>query len=287
MAEPVPVLVDAQVGTARVMRPMNGFEAVYQGVQAATTPVNAAVPIPFFEWSDRAPPNPRDDNAGKPGFDPNLMRFMRVPLGCQVLIWFPVIFTPGSPVAYSYTIVWRMNNLGRYQLSGLDGPYHNPFDAPGQPDTAAPDVGPRLIIPAAVESIVEHVAVPTTPIFLPMRNNLRTEYIQVRNVPPVVPLLAPGVRGVYQQGVLDPTLFGEQALAPIFQPHQTQSKGDEMMIIVDRGAVDAGDPNEDWNFGPGAIDAGFSNLYGTAALSGAPHPNFPELGIYVYCGAIP
>ena len=99
------VLADAQFSVARVFRPFEGFEAVYNG-QSVRTPI--------------AIPGSLDPDAGRTGFDTNLISGIPVPMGSKVMLWIPTIFQDsggalGPPsfqvVPYRYQFVWRLRNL--------------------------------------------------------------------------------------------------------------------------------------------------------------------------------
>ena len=119
-------LVDAQFGVARVIKPFPGFESVYQGQPVST-------PIAF--------PGTLDDDAGKPGFDPNLLKGIPVPLGSKILLWIPTAFnqTPAGDfqnvVDYKYKFLFRLRNLRDFRESRKA--YHFPKNSPGENDGAS------------------------------------------------------------------------------------------------------------------------------------------------------
>jgi len=298
------VLADAQFTIAAVLRPFEGFEARYQG-EAVT------VPIVF--------PGTLDDDAGKPGFSPYLLKGLPVPMGAKMALWFPAVvgLADGFPALdYRYVLIWRLRNVGDFQRRRI--PYHLSKESTGAPDTyLAPMPPERFVLPAATETVLyqqpEPTAVPpliTQPGF--GIGHLRSEGVDVPSdladfsavapsagLPFLPPNAAPNFAnafplpganteplGAFQQGVLDPRVSN---LAPysMFRPYYTVAKGDELMIACY--------PNNrlgipDWDFR--TIDAQFSNLYGTNAFAPSPagtasHKPFPDLGIYVFAGSNP
>ena len=71
------VLVDAQFGIAKILRPYAGFEADYQGNQVSNA-------IALTERGIAL-----DPLAGKPGYAPNLLRGLPVSLGARIVLWIP------------------------------------------------------------------------------------------------------------------------------------------------------------------------------------------------------
>jgi hypothetical protein len=307
------VLADAQFTVAGVLRPFDGFEAVYQG-QAVT------IPIAF--------PGTLDDDAGKPGFSPYLLRGMPVPMGAKMALWFPQVTNDAEGnqlIDYRYLLVWRLRNVGDFQRRRL--PYHLSKEAVGAPDTwlAGSPAQPlnQFVLPSATETVLYQQPEVTLPAPIPgvitapgrAQGNLRTELINIPGdllatfVTAGLPLLPPnaapnfanvfpqppatggnGIRplGAYQQGVIDPRI-SNTAPGAMFRPYFTVAKGDELIVICYRNNnVDAIPGSAAWNFG--GLDQQFSNLYGTNAMppSGqVSHKPFPDLGIYVFAGSNP
>ncbi len=295
------VLADAQFTVAKVLRPFAGFEDVYQGQ-------SVLVPIAF--------PGTLDEDAGKPGFSPYLLKGLAVPMGAKVQLWFPAVVgsLEGSPIAdYKYLLIWRLRNVADFTTR--QRPYHLSKEADGAPDTfLAPTSPNRLVLPAATETVVYQQPEPATlpaPFLTPGPGlgALRTETIAVPSdlgetfasagLPLLPPNAAPNFAngfpvppgtntaplGAYQQGVIDPR-YSNTAPTALFRPYFTVAKGDELIIVCTRN-----NPNESilaWDFsGP---DFEFSNLYGTNAFPPAgttSHKPFTDLGIYVFTGSNP
>lgn len=295
------VLADAQFTVAAVLRPFEGFEAVYQGQSVFT-------PIVF--------PGTLDEDAGKPGFSPYLLRGLSVPMGAKVQLWFPAVVgtIDNQPLGdYKYLLIWRLRNVADF--AARQRPFHLKKDSFGASDTfLAPTPPDRYVLPAATETVVYQQAEPATfpPAFISPGAGLgvlRSETIAVPSdltetfASAGLPLLPPNAAppfangfpvppgtnlvplGAYQQGVIDPR-YSNTAPTALFRPYFTVAKGDELIIACARN-----NPNESiltWDFsGP---DFQFSNLYGTNAFppSGTTsHRPFSDLGIYVFTGSNP
>ena len=124
------VLSDAQMGMFQVIRPMPNFESIYQGVAGT-------VPIAF--------PGVLAPEAGRPGFDPNLLAGIPVPLGSRLLVQIPMTIDTYTPIAdYAYQFIWRTRNqtaVAEAILSGRQAsPYHLPSEVPGRKESSlSPD----------------------------------------------------------------------------------------------------------------------------------------------------
>ena len=130
------VQVDPQVSFRVVAKPFPNFEATYQGFGAAT-------PIAF--------PGVRDPDAGRDGFDPNLLAAYPVPFGATIWLWIPLcvggVDQRQVPVIqlYDYTIIWRLRNLTDFK--NRRAPFHIERQFPGAFDSPAGQA--RFVIPAA------------------------------------------------------------------------------------------------------------------------------------------
>lgn len=296
----VAVSADAQFSTARILRPLTGFEDYYQGQNAFTTPAGNSVPIPFFENNKTSEPDfdGRDRNAaaGKQGYDADLMDFMPVPIGCLMKIWIPFFTDPQDVTnvqAYRYQFNWRISDIVAYR-DGLAGQYHIPTQAPGAVDTLAVPPGPRFIAPAATRSVI--INQPEVPTFGAQSNNVRREYLVVRaGEQPAQPLIraasgGPVRSGVYQQGIIDPAVSAAFAKTPVFAEFEVIAGGDRLLITADRFGVEGVDTGPStWGFALGEPDVGFSVFYGTGANTGGEfaHDPYQNVGIYVMFGSAP
>lgn len=260
------VMADAQFGAARVVKPFPGFESRYQGLPG-TTPI--------------ALPGVLDSLAGKPGYDPNLMAGVPVPMGSKLMLWFPSVIGggsagPGQSITwpYRYEIRWRLRNLSDFQSNRAA--YHFPKQSLGE--------NSQFVIPAAKNVIL----------FEGGRNadNLQSNFVSNRTVasvesyefttfsgpPPVMPN---GQLGALEQG-----LGGTGSGGPTdnqnaaYNVIDIDARGDEMIIFVTK-PPDQGP----WDFtqGPGLInDQLFSRFYG-----GGTGKILPDLGIYAFSGSNP
>ena len=295
-ASTVAVSADAQFGTARVLRPLTNFEQYYQGAPAVTTLAGGSLPIPFFSNLKTQDPQYQglDAQAGREGFDPELLDFLPCPMGALMKVWVP-FFTAPDDVAnfqtYRYMFNWRVSDIRRYTRQ-LGGQYHLPTQSPGAPDTTGPTPQPRFVTPVATRSIIVNTA--ESPSVSPQSNNVRREYLVMRGgEPPAQPLVrlpggGPTSLGVYQQGVVDPASSPGLAQLPLFLEFELVTGGDRLLLTVDRFGVNgvAAGPSP-WAFADGEDDVGFSVAYGTGDLSSFKHPVFPDIGVYLFFGSAP
>lgn len=276
-------IVTAHQSVTRVLKPFRGFEATYQG-ELRSFPI--------------AMPGSLDFRAGKPGFDPNLLAGVPVPLGTRLTLWFPqpTQAIEGQAVRpYEYRIVWRLRTpvdvqIAQQQTGTPNNPdglsFHLPSAAPGIPNTAvAPPT--RVLIPAALSSIAYEQAEPVTT-FTDGVTNLRGERLLVEGAlyglggGPIIPggAAIAADRGWVGQGYL-PSLpdFDGSYGAPFYMPYQTDAFGDEFIILVNRQSDEIG---ATWDFTPGGPDGQFSQFYGT---NGGAREPIPALGILVITGS--
>src|SRR3990170_573964 len=108
------MIVDPQFGIVRVLRPYQGFEAIYQGHPATGS---TAVPIMLSEAGIELDEEARNKVTG---YDPELVRGLPVPLGARVVLWVPFISAillevGASP--YVYMPIWRFRNTADFRRS--------------------------------------------------------------------------------------------------------------------------------------------------------------------------
>lgn len=262
------VLADPQFSIVRVLRPFANYEAVYDGASAIT-------PIMVTEDGQAL-----DQRAGQDGYDPNLVRGVETPLGSRVLLWLPITFyqTGADPPVfegvYRWQILWRFRNTFDFRQDRK--PYHFPRQGLGAPDSTLTPPAPRVVIPAANNTITYIQTEPASPIARVVQN-VRSEDLNFGSVNNSVPLTPSGAAGVIQQGVADPTLLAG-ARGPLYQVHEVQALGDEMLLGVLRD--NAGATN--WGFNeaglfPANADVNLSRLFGAG----------DNVGVYVSVGAAP
>jgi len=268
----VAVLADAQFSLARILKPFDNFEAVYQG-QELTRPI--------------AFPGTLDEDAGKPGFAPNLIAGISMPLGCRVMIWIPqTIFGYTSPTRYTYQVCWRLrspadytNDVTRGRSFGAQSTYSLPQQEVGVPgDLALPEATKRFVLPAAMQSIAYEQAEPATALTNGLVN-LRGQLLTTNGALWQAPITPSGAQGQLTQGIFpDVPSVDDAGGGPVFFPFWFDSEGNEMFILAQRETVTAAE----WDFT--ADDRAFSNTYGTNNGTRAP---LATVGIYVFTGSAP
>lgn len=263
------VLADAQFSVARVFRPFRGFEAVYQGQPLA-------YPIAF--------PGDLDREAGKTGFDPNLISGISVPFGARIVIWVPNVFNIAGEDTlevqpYDYELVWRVRNVRDFRTNR--SAYHFPRQSLGESS--------QFVIPAAIQGLLyegatETVATgPQSDLNSNMfaRHSFVREKITFQSTIPVPPLTPSGSEASFQQGI--ETSFQGSNKSVTFNKVEFDAMGDELIILVTRRDLSL-DMSGTWNFNSLQTDSGFSAVYGTA--NGTRDP-IRDLGIYVFTGSNP
>lgn len=267
------VLADAQFSAVRIFKPFQGFELTYQDV-----PVSVPIAIP----------GTLDPQAGKSGFDPNLLAGIPVPMGSKMIVWIPSIFNINSPSGllvqpYKYRFIWRMRNISDFRRSRAA--YHFPRQSPG---TNGQFVVPSASKVAIYESVAQNF---TTGIEAPLssqfnsyfegRQNSFSESIACQSVVPSPPLTSAGNPGAYQQGLA--AAAAGSNLTVTFNSIQMDVEGDELIVLVDRN-YNLVDEERNWDFTGGNKDSGFSAFFGTA--DGTRDP-IRDMGIYIMTGSNP
>jgi hypothetical protein len=258
---------DAQFSLARTLRPPPNFATAYQGNAGA---------IPF--------PGVLDEQAGRPGYDPNLLGGIPVPLGSRVLIWLPFLLDDsGQPdplnLGYVYKIVFRLRSPRDFRDPGSSGnrkAYHQPKQAPGVPDTTVLTNQARFLLPACMW-VVAYQTLETE--FGPATPQVRVypEGIMPNSAAVGValsPTNAPTL-GVIQQGMLDPAVYPSLATQPAWQPIFIDACGDDMLILMRKAQPSFPNPPRNWDFTL-SPDSKLVDFYSS-----------PETGIYVMTGMMP
>ena len=277
---------DAQLGIVRILRPYVGFEAIYEG-QSSVKPIMFTEPT-----GDSTGGQMLDPSAGQSGYNPWLVRGVPVSPGQRVVIWLPAIVATELEVGtepYNFLIWWRYRNAFDYRNSPERIPYHFPSQTPGVADTTPLIAGPRVVIPAAQQSVLfaeqEVATVGGRSIF-----NLRANDVSPRPgndpfifQPLIVDSSGATKNGVIQQGLLDPTVVGTPlADLPLYNSYDLIALGDELLI----GAYRLGTTNvnfANWNFVGGIhTDILFSDLFGNGLGTA-----FTNIGIYIQTGKAP
>lgn len=257
------VLSDAQMGMFSVIRPPDGFEALYQGVEGTT-------PIAF--------PGTLDLDAGKPGYATGLLAGIPVPLGGRLLLQIPqtVRAIEGGGVAtadYEYQLIWRTRNQASAAADISSGrrnasPYHLP-NGTGRRES--------VFIPGASDVEVFEQGEPVALGVAATLNVKQQRYVPQITVPWVPPLLPDGADGVWQQGVYETSVDAVNS-GPTWCPLWLDAAGDELLILVYKIVTDS-----PWDFAEGGDDEAFGNTYGT---DNGRVPNNPNVGILLSSGTM-
>lgn len=270
------VLADAQFGTARILRPFDGFVPLYQGQPAST-------PIMLTEVVDPPGGSALDQAADvrSPGYSPRLIRGVDVPMGSRVILWLPNIAAndpgTGTEIRYEWTLVWRLRNV--YDYRNFRTPYHYPKQVDGIAETGA-EAGPRVVIPAATQTLPYSQSPEPAGALANVVTNLRNEAVSVGGTPLSSPLVPAGGIGYFQQGVADPTTL-PIASRPLYQVHEVQAVGDELLIGLTRSTTLVAN----WDFTTPLVRDWQVNLY--LGGVGAAAPPKPDIGVYVMTGSAP
>lgn len=258
---------EGQFGIVRILRPYDGFEAIYE-------PLDSRVPLMLTEVDPTQGPGGQalDPQAGTTGYDAQLVRGLSVPLGARVLLWVPRLSPAGlaAGVNYEWRIIWRLRSTFDYRVSRI--PYHFPKQGEGVPDGAAA----RVPIPAAYETVVYNQAEVSTVSLTTVQHALR-EDVSFLPGPNLfeVPQNPAGVAGEIQQGIAVNT--STLAFPPAFLLYETIAKGDELLIALMRQPS----TTPTWSFALAAADNEVSVFLGDGAADGP----FPDIGVYVMTGA--
>lgn len=266
------VLADAQFSVARVFRPFEGFETVYQD-KSPRTPI--------------AVPGNLDPDVGATGFDANLISGIPVPMGSKVMLWLPTIYqrTSEDPlelqvVPYRYQFIWRLRNLRDFRARR--SAYHFPRQSLGANN--------EFVVPAAQKVVLfegpnttrnqgpagQFSA--TSEVFSTHQGVL--ERLEFPSVTPVAPRTPADAAASYQQGVANFSGV-EDNQTVTFNSIQMDAEGDELLIMIDR--LDDEGFTSNWDFtDASSTDFGLSLFFGSGSGS-----IIRDLGIYVFTGSNP
>ena len=254
----------AQMGNFSVVRPFDGFEAVYDGQPAS-------IPIAF--------PGTLDPLAGKPRYAANLLAGIPVPLGSRVALQIPIavdLYTPSS--GYQYQIAWRLRNSQSYleNITTGNAPvagYHLNGDVPGRNEIQSAPSSSLYFIPGAsdIEIFEQSEPVGNGAATLIVRQQV---YVPVMESPWIPPLLPNAIPAIWQQGTYQYSSNDNNG-GPTWFPLWLDACGDEMIILAYKLAGEA------WDFA--GDDKAFSNTYGT---NDGGLPNNPNVGILVSTGSM-
>ena len=248
------VFPDPQATMGVLLRPPDGFEALYQG-QARATPL-PFVPVNYTQQGPKF--TPLDIVAGSDNISEFFSRFIPAPIGADMLILIPRAryFTETAQEGtYTYELRWRLRSVMEHNTSlekrGDAGMPYNIITQPG-----APDDGTALTALPAWTSEVTEIA-PQAAAALPV-------------------VSAPAQLGYAGQGIYVPDSVGGVAAA--YAPNNfarllRRVEGNELSIVTYRAAG-----GTTWDFA--GDDAGISNVYGTNQ-GGDAHEIFLGVGMYL------
>lgn len=262
------VLADAQFGVARILRPWDGALSLtgpYQGASVSRQ-------IMLTEVIDPPGGQPLDPfaQARQTGYDPALVKGIEVPVGSRVVLWLPAIQFGGmTPGRYAWSIMWRLRNTYDYRNARI--PYHYPKQGEGVADTTPGVAGPRVVIPAAYQSVIYNETPEPGSATARVNPNIRSEDVTTGSSNLGLPFLPGGSEGHIQQGLANPAV-NAAAPYPLYQVHEVQAVGDEMLISVYRDNSAGGS----WDFA--TTDQFLAQYLGS---------NFPDIGVYVLVGSAP
>lgn len=252
------ILADAQFSVARIFKPFDGFEDVYQDVDGRT-------PI--------ALPGTLDPDADKQGFDSNLISGIPVPYGARLSLWIPTLFRIESGIGiisseYEYRFVWRLRNLRDFREN--KSAYHFPRQSRGEDD--------EFVIPSAkkvtmyessklIDRIGNNAAAEATQCI----SDISSDVFVPKALQPTPPLSPRGEDAALQQGLGAAATNTEVT----FNSVQIDCEGDELIICIYKPEASG-----DWDFE--GDDKAFTDFYGIGSGK-----NLPDLGVYVFSGSNP
>lgn len=219
---------DPQLCPVKLLRPFEGFNTVYTGA-ASTRPImfSEVMPSAVVRWG-----TPLDQETATVN-SPRLLAGVKVPLLARVLLWLPKFTWNSGADGYRWVIQWRWRSMFAFKRKPGTG-WHFPLDAVG--------AGNLDVIPACDESIPYIQTEPAGALDRSV-TNLRTEDIHGGASDLGAPFTPDGGSGIVQQGIASNEL-------PLWQWHETASKGDEVLIGLYRPASGGV-----WNFGVGGVDS--------------------------------
>jgi hypothetical protein len=268
---------DAQFGLAQLLRPPTNFVTDYQGTVR---------PIPF--------PGILDEQAGRAGYDPNLLGGLPVPIGSRLCIWLPWIWNNDNTLddendfGFVYKIAFRLRNPRDYRNPGqgnMRKPYHLKNQSPGAPDSSGGPAQPRFVLPACMW-IVGYQQ-PESRLIVNPQNGHNASNPAVRTyaegfMPNSLGMsfapFAPGTTnaGVIQQGIVNPAVpFAGSPTFPMFHPVFIDACGDDMIILLQKVQPVAAQPTNSWDFA--GMDSRLSTFFTSSENS----------GIFVLSGTMP
>lgn len=198
---------DPQFSTFKLLRPFEGFAAVYTGA-ASNRPImfTEVMPSTTATWGNALDPENAVVNSAR------LLAGLKVPLASRLLMWLPKFTWNGGTQGYRWVPMFRLRSMLSYKR-GISG-YHFPMDFLS--------AGGLDVMPACDETIPYIQTEPAGELARSV-TNLRTEDLHNGASDLLAPFTPTGGNGIVQQGLTMSEL-------PSWQWHETQSKGDELLL---------------------------------------------------------
>jgi hypothetical protein len=242
---------DPQTSMCTILKPYQGFERIYQGQLLS-------VPVPLTGVEGTAVPLADLPPSG-PDYDPGMLRYVPVPMGSVINLWFPRIGQVGegwAETSYTYQLRWRLRSIQDRIASDSVKVYQTVQTKGGITAPAASQ--PQLAVPASLGEVI-------TPV-------LPTDYNGNLGLNLQSATLADS-QGFYGTSVLNVENIIRGPL--YFPPRQVLCVGNELAIYAYRVTSN---PTDQWDFTN--QDQGFSMFYGTGNPP-SQHPWYPSHGIYL------
>jgi hypothetical protein len=257
------VTADPQFGNARILRPYDGFDTVYNGKSS----------VCGILWSENGAA--LDANAGKLGYSPKLVRGLSVPFGARVVLWLPGF--DKCLQAYSWKLIWRIRNLFDFRTNRI--PYHLPKQSSGIADTSFVPPRSMVVIPASYQSITyAQVENMNGSLPQPQEQNIHPDVLVTSGEFASLmdqTYLPDGTLGAMEQGTGNPGV-NPYAIAPTWIVHEVQAVGDELIVCFFRATDRTDHPN--WEF---------STVAGVDRPVRTKMTTCPSVGVYVFVGSAP
>ena len=256
------VFNDPQGAMAALLRPPDGFEALYQGVARAN-------PIPFVMADGRERFLPLDARAGQGDVSEFLARYLPVPIGATLMLLIPrALYLAVTPLesVYNYELRWRLRTIVDHNAAQGQGNPTVPYSLDARAGAPEDDGAERVLLPGYTSEVIVPAVV----------GNGALPIVSGGAADPQV--------GYATQGLYVPATVGGETLGhspnAYFPPILRRVLGNELSVCAYRTAGTA-----TWDFA--GADAGLSNVYGTNQV-GPAHPIFPSVGmLLVFLAASP
>jgi len=249
------VFNDPQGAMAVLLRPPDGFEALYQGVAKAN-------PLPFVMADSQDRFLPLDARANTDDISEFFARYVPVPIGATLLLLIPrALYFTNSPQEsiYTYELRWRLRTVEDHNVAQAHSNPTVPYSLQARRGAPEDDGTARTMIPGYTSEAIVPTAV----------GNGQLPIVSGGAADPQV--------GYATQGVVVPDTVGGETTghgpSVYFPPILRRVVGNELSVLAYREPNTGGST---WDFQ--TDDAGISNVYGTNQ-GGDQHPVFPNVGM--------